>query len=184
MIKLSILIPTVPRRKAKLDQLLEKLYPQLTDEVELLVLLDNKKRTLWYKRNEMLSIANGNYVIFADDDDELSDDYVSSLMEWIKSNADCVCYWVEISIDWSEKKRVFYSKELTEHFDWQFYYRKPNHLMCFKKDIAIKEPYSDLQFWEDSDYAERIFKYIETEHIIDKVLYHYVSLPRQSECTN
>ena len=45
-IKLSILIPTVPRRKDKLERLLTVLNPQLTDEVELLVLLDNRKRKI------------------------------------------------------------------------------------------------------------------------------------------
>jgi len=46
MLKLSVLIPTVPSRKPLLDTLLSTLYPQLTDETELIVLLDNKKRTL------------------------------------------------------------------------------------------------------------------------------------------
>ncbi len=182
MIKLSILIPTVPRRKAKLDILLEWLYPQLTDEVELIVMMDNKKRTLGYKRNEMLWLAKGEYVVFIDDDDEISSDYVSTLLEATNSKADVLCYNVEISIDWSPKQKVFYSKELTEHYDGTYYYRKPNHLMCFKREVALKEPYSDLQFWEDSDYAERIYKHINTEHIIDKVLYHYVSSPNNSEC--
>lgn len=182
MNNLTILIPTVPRRKEKLDKLLEWLYPQLTDEVELIVMMDNKKRTLWYKRNEMLWLSQGKYVVFIDDDDEITSDYVQTLLKATESNADVICYNVEISINGAEKHKVLYSKELTEHFDGELYYRKPNHLMCFKREIALKEPYSDLQFGEDSDYAERIYKYIETEHIIDKVLYHYVSVPNNSEC--
>jgi hypothetical protein len=54
--------------------------------------------------------------------------------------------------------------------------------MVFRLEVAKKEKYNDLAFGEDSDYAERIYKYIETEHNIDKVLYHYRSIPNNSEC--
>ena len=182
MIKLSILIPTVPSRKKLLDNLLEVLYPHITDEVELIVMMDNKKRTLGYKRQEMLWLAQWEYLVFIDDDDEITGDYVQSLLDATNSKPDVICYNVEISINWSEKHKVFYSKELTEHFDGEYYYRKPNHLMCFRREIALKEPYNDLRFWEDSDYAERIYKYIQSEYIIDKVLYHYKSIPNNSEC--
>lgn len=177
------MIPSVyPSRKAKLDKLLETLQPQITNQVELLIFSDNKKRTLWYKRNEMLSLAKGKYTVFLDDDDEITPDYVKTLLDATRFDMDVICYNVEISINWWEKHLVKYSKDLTEHFDGTVYYRKPNHLMCFKREIALKEPYSDLQFWEDSDYAERIYKYIESEYHIDKVLYHYVSIPNNSEC--
>lgn len=181
-IKLSILIPTVPRRKESLDRLLSVLYPQLKDEVELIVMLDNKKRTLGYKRREMMTLAQGEYVVFIDDDDDITNDYVSILLQATNSGADVINYWVEISINGSEKQRVYYSKDLTEHFDWTYYYRKPNHLMCFRREIANREQYNDLRFGEDSDYAERVYKYIQTEHNIDKILYHYRSIPNNSEC--
>ncbi len=62
-------------------------------------MMDNKKRTLGYKRNEMLYLAKGEYVVFIDDDDEISSDYVTTLLEATRSNADVLCYNVEISID-------------------------------------------------------------------------------------
>ena len=80
-IKLSILIPTVPRRKESLDRLLSVLYPQIKDEVELIVMLENKKRTLGYKRREMMTLAQGEYVVFIDDDDDITTDYVSTLLQ-------------------------------------------------------------------------------------------------------
>lgn len=70
-IKLSILIPTVPRRKAHLERLLATLEPQLTDEVELLVLMDNKKSLIGSKRQKMIDISQGEYIVFIDDDDEI-----------------------------------------------------------------------------------------------------------------
>ena len=70
-IKLSILIPTVPRRKEHLERLLATLEPQITDEVELLVLMDNKKSLIGSKRQKMIDISQGEYIVFIDDDDEI-----------------------------------------------------------------------------------------------------------------
>ena len=67
--------------------LFDKLNEQISkfqDKVELLVLIDNKKRTLGAKRNEMIGLAKGEYVVFIDDDDLVSEDYVESILEAIK----------------------------------------------------------------------------------------------------
>jgi glycosyltransferase involved in cell wall biosynthesis len=98
-LKLSVLIPTVPSRKPLLDALLSTLYPQLTDEVELIAILDNKKRTLGQKRREMIKLAQGKYVTFIDDDDEISADYVSEILKGIETDVDLVCYQSEVSIN-------------------------------------------------------------------------------------
>jgi hypothetical protein len=59
--KLSILIPSVPsRRKFFLDRLLDDLEKQIGDrnDVEILVLYDNKKRSLGQKRSDLLNLAH------------------------------------------------------------------------------------------------------------------------------
>lgn len=180
--KLSILIPSLPSRAKKLSDLLETLTPQLSGEVELLILTDNKKSTLGKKRNDLISIAQWQYVVFIDDDDGISQDYVSSLLSAIKTNPDVVCFNVEITINGKDPREVIYSKDLQDSFDWVKYYRAPNHLMCFRKDIATKEKYSDINYWEDSDYSKRIQKHIVTEVQIQKTLYFYRSVPNESEC--
>jgi len=181
-IKLSILIPTVPRRKEHLERLLEVLNPQITDEVELLVLMDNKKRTLWAKRQNMLELAKGEYVVFIDDDDEITNDYVYELLIAILNNSDVICFWCEVSIDGGAKESVVFSSFIEDSFTNGIHYRKPNHLMCFKRETAMKEKYNDMLYWEDFDYSQRIWKHIKTETIIDKTMYHYKSIPSNSEC--
>ncbi len=183
-VKLSILIPTVPRRKEYLKRLLSILYKQKNDSIEIIILEDEYQDTLWVKRNKLLESSKWEYVVFVDDDDRVSDDYVETLLEWIKSKADVINFKVIITIDWWDPKEVIYSKELTDYFDWTKYYRRPNHIMCFRKDIAIKEPYKDINFWEDSDYSERIQKHINSELNIDKILYFYEYLSNNSECKN
>lgn len=73
--KWTIMIATVPQRSRELARLLHRLYPQLTDEVELLI---NGKDLvpIGLKRQAMLCEAKGEYVNFIDDDDLVPKDYV------------------------------------------------------------------------------------------------------------
>lgn len=70
--RLSILIPSVPSR---IDDMLNLFY-HLTKsaegkEIEILVLTDNKKRTIGEKREALKNLARGKYFMFVDDDDWL-----------------------------------------------------------------------------------------------------------------
>jgi glycosyltransferase involved in cell wall biosynthesis len=98
-IKLSILIPSVLSRYEKLGRILDQLKPQITDEVEVVVHTDNKKISLGDKRNKLLSLANGEYIVMIDDDDRITEDYVFELLKAIESGAECICYEVECSVN-------------------------------------------------------------------------------------
>jgi glycosyltransferase involved in cell wall biosynthesis len=78
---LSILIPAIPERLGMLAELLPKLTKQLEDKpVELLVVVDNKKRPLGEKRNLMMDSCQGKYLTHLDDDDSVADDYIDSIL--------------------------------------------------------------------------------------------------------
>lgn len=181
-IKLSILIPSLPSRYNKLGELMEILEPQLTDEVELIVYTDNKKITIWEKRNKLLAMANGKYVAMIDDDDEITENYVGELLKWIKSDCDVVCFKIQCSIEWWEPKPVFYSKNFQNEDTEDGYYRKPNHLMCIKREIARAVWYENINFGEDTYFSEKVTKLIKTEYFIDKFLYTYKYFSATSEC--
>src|SRR5258708_31376101 len=96
-IKLSILVPTVPSRMEffyprLMKQLLEQTAPY--DNVEIISIFDNKKRSIGAKRITMLQLVQGEYVVSVDDDDRLAADYVSSIMEALEANpgVDCVVF--------------------------------------------------------------------------------------------
>lgn len=181
-IKLSILIPSVPSRLYRLEQLLDNLNKQITDECELIVYTDNKQISLWMKRNKLLELSNWEYSVMIDDDDEIENDYISSLLDWIKNNTDVICYQMTCSENGWESKPVYFSKDLqNEDKDW-VHYRKPNHLMCYKTEIACSIKYKDIRYWEDFYYSEEITPFIKTEYIIDKVLYHYIYNEKTTEC--
>ena len=55
------------------------------------------------------------------------------------------------------------------------YERYPNHLNCIKSSIAKQFKFPEINFGEDTLWADKVFKsgLIKTEHFIDKVIYHY-----------
>jgi hypothetical protein len=173
MIKLSILIPWLPNRNQ--SRIFNKLY--WPEWVEVLSLIDNKKRTLSDKRNDLINLAKWEYISFIDDDDDITEDYIYEILKAIEHNPDAICY--KVMYQW--KKKVNYSKKYNhEEKDWE-YYRKPNDKMCIRKDLCIKVPYENIEH-EDDVFWEKISKLINFEYHIDKVLYYYNFNADTSEC--
>ena len=86
-IVLSILIPAIPERLHLLNPLVEKLTKQIGDKpVELLVVVDNKKRPLGEKRNLMMDSCKGKFLTHLDDDDDVTDDYLDSILTCLSTD--------------------------------------------------------------------------------------------------
>lgn len=83
----SILICGIPERyhsvQPLLYSLLEKQSVARMPDVELLYFMDNRRRSVGAKRNDLLRAARGEYISFIDDDDDVSDKYVSDLHDAI-----------------------------------------------------------------------------------------------------
>jgi len=98
----SILIPAIPERyhsaHALLYSLLEQQSVARMQDVELLYLMDNRRRSVGAKRNNLLAMARGDYLSFVDDDDQIAADYVQKIYRQIaaarKNNppADVICF--------------------------------------------------------------------------------------------
>ena len=176
-IKLSVLLCGVPSRiqRGLAKKIILKLDEQAKGKpVEIIYLLDNKKRTIGQKRNDLLGLAQGENVVFIDDDDDIVDVYIDSLLEGIKLGADVVVFDVEISIQNGAYKKVIYDAAFPYDRDYKDHYQRlPNHLMCVKREIALKVGFPEKSFGEDSDYAKRLRKHIKRQARIDKTLYYY-----------
>lgn len=164
------------RYKNFLPNILDILYPQCNnDSVELIVLYDNKRNTLSEKRNYLLNMAQGKYVTFVDDDDEVTTDYVSSLLEVIndKNGYSVINFVVSVSLNGGEYKPCYYSIEFEKDYNTdEAYYRLPNHIMCVKNALAKTVKYRNVKN-EDSEYASRLKPLITKEYNINKTLYYY-----------
>lgn len=176
-IQLSVLIPSLPERTVTtLAPVLEDLTVQARGhDVEVIVLTDNRTRTIGAKRNLLLGLAQGEYVAFVDDDDRVAPHYIASLCAAIAGNpgVDCIVFDVEVDFRGQFKKVARYGKDYAISEDGAFYYRKPNHLMCYHWRIAARHPYGDVNFGEDTDWSLRAAEDIVSEVRIADVLYFY-----------
>ena len=191
--KLSILIPTVPSRFAEyLPKILNQISSQIADtgrnDVELIVLYDNKKRTIGAKRNELVRMAQGEYVVFIDDDDAVSDDYVALVLSVIDSHpeADCIVYdstCVLTKPSGVINRRCVYGIEY-DYFtspDGLYWTGKPAHTMVYRASIAKAHSYENISEGEDMNWVARACKDIKVQARIDKVMYIYYADYRKSE---
>ena len=169
-IKLSILIPTLPNRLELfylplIKILLKQIEPY--NNIELISLFDNKKRTIGRKRQNMIDIIQGEYVCFIDDDDRISDDYIKLIMDTLDNNpnTDCVVFWSCINQPNMEDKIVKFGFEEGNNL--------PCHVHVWKSSIVKKYEYKNINHGEDHDWINRAKNDIHYLSKIDKILYYY-----------
>lgn len=181
----SILIPTLESRKERFSRLYEKLGKQIAEnslvsEVEVLYFLDNKEHSLGFKRNELIRMAKGKFIAFADDDDDISDDYVSLICRVIKENPDIDCIGIKgiITFNGKEPHIFIHSLKYKEYFSrGGVYFRPPYHLNPIRREIACRYKFEDINYSEDIDWAMRMCRdrALQKEYFIDKAIYFYRS---------
>ena len=181
-IDLSVLIPSTHTRWDSFGQKIQRQiwgqYDDLTEadrqRVEILILTDNKTRHLGDKRNVMVDMAQGRYVVHVDDDDRLNPTYITSLLAAAATDADVITFDVSVSLNGSTPKLCRYSLDYRADRNLaDGYERLPNHLMPVRRELALQAPFQPILKGEDSAYARDIRPLLTTEHHIDRVLYHY-----------
>ena len=166
--KLSILICSIPERLSQLSKLTEGLTHK---DVEVIYLGDNLEMTVGEKRNWLLKISHGDYVVFIDDDDEVSDNYIEKILEATEQETDCVCFGVKI---WHRNKWKDVDYSIKYKMDANFgdrFLRMPNHIMAVKRELALDAMFPKMVAYEDAAYAGRLK--LKTETKISDVLYLY-----------
>lgn len=173
---LSILICSLFDRSEYLAKLHEVLRPQITDEVEVKLCIDNGELTTGHKRNELLNASKGKYTVFIDDDDLVSDTYVRDILEAAKQETDAIVFNGWITTNGKDKKRFELSKEFNYETKDDVYYRYPNHIVPIKSTISKQFKFPNIRHGEDYKWATKIHKsgLIKTETKIDKDLYFYL----------
>ena len=180
--KLSILIRSLYNREAMLNSLLANLYTQIIKgnyyfSVEVLVNRDNKEITSGEKANELLRSAQGKYVVFIDDDDEVSENYIELIINAIEEDADCIGTTGTYTIDGGRPTRWYLSKDHIDRDDWQggelVFLRRTNHISPVKRNLALCAMFPNKSNAEDKEYSERLRPFLKTEAKITQPIYHY-----------
>ena len=190
--KLSILICSLPKRRESLNKLLTNLRSQgdytansvtkstayyieriVSNDVEILICTDNKRMTVGAKRNLLIKESIGDYFVFVDDDDRVTDDYTSRLLSGIKTDKDVILFDVEISINGGKYRKVYYDANYIGDRNLpNSYLRIPNHIMCWKRSVP-KKKFPNISMGEDIGWATQNKHYIKSQAKVDKTLYYY-----------
>jgi glycosyltransferase involved in cell wall biosynthesis len=173
--RLSILICSLNKRAELLARLRKVLDPQLTDEVEVIVNVDDGQLSIGDKRNALLEAATGDYIAFVDDDDMVRTTYVKNILEAISTNPDCVGVEGVITVNGQPNGRLFiHSLQYRSWFEKDgVYYRNPNHLSPVKRELALQVKFPAKNHGEDHDYSKALLPFLKTEVYIKGPIYHY-----------
>lgn len=191
--KLSLLIPTITKRKLLLQDLLFVFDNQINqnftsnNETEIDIITYNDIEILFFmndslqigtKRNRLLEVSKGEYVCFFDDDDLPSKDYISTLLEAIETNPDCVSLRGIMTTNGSNPEIFEHS---LKYKAWETtknkikYERYPNHLNCIRADIAKQFKFPEVNHGEDYNWSKQLHEsgLLKNEYYTEKVLYYY-----------
>lgn len=175
--RLSILLPTVSNRAALFAILHAEIKCQAEGRsVEVLVACDNKEISIGKKRQNLLESAQGDYVVFVDDDDWLAYDYVDRILKALETGPDCVGFLIECTVNGKNPTTAIASlryKRWGEDEDGYSHTRSPYQKTPVKRELALKAGFPDLRYAEDRAYSAKLLAFLKTEVFIDKVLYFY-----------
>lgn len=177
-IKLSILIPSIPSRFDRVKKLVGYLEGQIgeRDDVEIVVFMDNKKRTIGAKRNAIMQLATGKYFSMIDDDDGVSVDYVETLCDTIeKTNCDVITF---DSVAHIEQQMGIVNMSIHNEVNEQWSpnkitKRQPFHMCAWKTKLFKNTQFDDTMYGEDAKFSKDATELADDETHINKILHHY-----------
>jgi len=180
-IKLSILIPSIPERIDKLQLLLVKMQIQIqgNPHIEVISLIDNKKISIGEKRDALVQLANGKYLAFVDDDDDISSEYMNEIYTAIITNEDVDLIMFDslailngkncnILVDIDNENEPIRKDDEDNYIDTK---RKPFHVCAWKSEIAKTERFAAVGYGEDWDWVKRLIPKIKKTKKIGKQLH-------------
>lgn len=179
MVKLSILIPSVPAHQSQFNHLLELLERQKVDGVEILTNVTkasiNGGPSTGEKRQSLLTRAQGDYIVFIDSDDMVPSYYVEEMLKGCDSGADCFAINGTMTTDGRDEIRWFISKDYQNVDAYiggvKVYHRRTNHITGVKRPVALRAGFPNKSNAEDKSYSDRLV--LTSEFKIERPMYHY-----------
>jgi len=178
--KLSILILSLESRSHLLSRLINELEKQisenqLSDKVETLTYVDSGEKTIGSKRNYLKSIANGEYIVFIDDDDMVSEDYLTQILKAINGGYDLINFFVEKYIDNKIQETLICPNPTIDGIQIQniFFWTNLLHICPHKRILANQIEFPNINNWEDLEYSRKLSCLITSQFKVEKILYYY-----------
>lgn len=178
----TILVPTLSERRALFERLMSTLLPQAEaygHRVLVTAWLNDGTPSLPEIRQTLVETAATDYVCFVDDDDLVTDDYVSDIMTALDARPDYVGFQVQCYSDGVPTAVAYHG---LSNGRWRNtpgrYFRDISHINPIRTDIARKVTFRRTKAGgaEDRAWADQLrrTKLLRSEVVIDRILYHYL----------
>lgn len=182
--RLSILIPSIPSRWDKARALFDHVQSLIGDkDIECLLLMDNKARTIGEKREALKNASKGKYFMFVDDDDSLYS--VQEIYDATANDVDVITFKSKCrNYDGSEYIVTFGLKNEVEHNTADGRYldcKRPPFQQCAWSERFKSIKFPSLNYNEDWGWVEQCLPIAFLSTHIDKVLHGYNFDPEVSE---
>lgn len=149
--------------------------------MEIIVLTDNRTRHLGAKRNLMMQMAQGAYVMHCDDDELVSEDFFSVIAPELTHGVDLVHYDASVSLNGSPEFRVTTilgaQCEQPQHLPGGRYsdiVRPPWHWSCWRTDFARRFKFPEhFDAAEDWFYLRQALPEVKTSRKVERVLFRH-----------
>lgn len=178
MIQLAILIPTIVGREKQLSKLIDSLNAQIGSYADIAVQIacDNKELSIGSKRQQLIDNCEAKYCVQIDDDDAVTYNYISTILNAIKSNPDCITYLESVDGNKIACHSNVFDKWANNLCGYQFV-RTPFYKDVIRTEVVKAIGFNDLRYGEDHDFSIRLKQsgLIKTEVHINEVMYHYNS---------
>jgi hypothetical protein len=180
-ITLSILICSVEteERQEKLKKLIYELHRQISKNyaeeiVEIIVDTDNMNKSVGKKRNDLIEKSQGEFICFIDDDDFVSENYLSIILHHLNSGIDILLIGIDHIKNGVNEIKILPSLYIDNLITNEAVFRTNHfHLCPHKKSIAKNVLFECINFAEDMLYSQNMVKHINNSFIIYEPIYIY-----------
>jgi hypothetical protein len=177
--QLSILIPSIPSRWDRARKLYTKISAMCEGkDIEVLLFMDNKKRTVGGKRDALVQMSKGKYFMFVDDDDDLvsvDEIYQATFQDvdvitfkQLCKNKDKTSFLVTFGIG-NKNETNETQRNSGIYLDCK---RPPYHICAWNQKFKVHR-YPEISYGEDWVWVQKCLPEANTEVFIDKILHRY-----------
>jgi hypothetical protein len=186
--QLSILIPSIPSRWERAQKLYSKILAMCQGkDIEVLLFMDNKKRTVGGKRDSLVQVSRGKYFMFVDDDDDLIS--VDEIYQATFQDVDVITF-KQRCVGYDANKTPFIvtfglgnnnEENLGPVYGMYLDCKRPPYHVCAWNSRFKSVRFPEKSYGEDWDWVQQCLPMAKTEVFIDKILHSYSYDPKVSE---
>ena len=128
------------------------------------------------KREACVRIAQGDYITFVDDDDDINEQYIELILSAMQYDPDLILFHSLAKLNTDHTIVKFHpSYEMEQVKSNDITKRKPFHIHAWKREKVKDIEWPDKNYGEDWAFAEEALKRIDHNKVfeIDKILHYY-----------